>query len=37
MGVRSRQIASDSFSVSTMINRYQEIYESVLGDRDVRN
>jgi glycosyltransferase involved in cell wall biosynthesis len=37
MGVRSRQIARDSFSVSTMINRYQEVYESVLGDRDVRN
>jgi glycosyltransferase involved in cell wall biosynthesis len=37
MGVRSRQIARDSFNVSTMINRYQEIYESVLGDRDVRN
>jgi glycosyltransferase involved in cell wall biosynthesis len=37
MGVRSRQIARDSFSVSTMINRYQEIYESVLGDRNVRN
>lgn len=37
MGLQSRQIACDSFSVSTMINRYQEIYESVLGDRDVRN
>ena len=37
MGVRSLQIARDSFSVSTMVKRYQEIYESVLGDRDVRN
>jgi L-malate glycosyltransferase len=37
MGARSRQIARDSFSVSTMINRYQEIYQSVLGVRDVRN
>lgn len=37
MGKRSRQIASDAFSVSTMINRYQDLYESVLGLRDVRN
>jgi len=35
MGAKSRQIASDSFSVSTMIKRYQSIYESVLGNRHV--
>jgi sugar transferase (PEP-CTERM/EpsH1 system associated) len=37
MGAHSRQIACESFSVSTMIDRYQEIYESALGVRDVRN
>lgn len=37
MGSQSIRMARDSFSVSTMINRYQEIYESTLGDRDVRN
>lgn len=37
MGERSRQIACDSFSVSAMIERYQEIYESALGARHVRN
>ena len=31
---RSHEIYSIS---STMINRYQELYESVLGSRDVRN
>lgn len=36
-GVRSRRIACDSFSVSTMIGRYQEIYEAVFENRDVRN
>jgi sugar transferase (PEP-CTERM/EpsH1 system associated) len=37
MGRRSRQIAQESFGVSTMIDRYQELYDSVLGNRDVRN
>lgn len=37
MGLRSRQMAREAFSVSTMVNRYQEIYASVLGERDVRN
>jgi len=37
MGAKSRQIASDSFSVSTMIKRYQSIYESVLSHRHVRH
>jgi glycosyltransferase involved in cell wall biosynthesis len=37
MGARSRQIACESFSVSTMIDRYQEIYESALGVRNVRH
>jgi hypothetical protein len=37
MGRRSRQIAQDAFGLSTMIDRYQELYESVLGSRDVRN
>jgi len=37
MGVRSQEIARESFGVSTMIRRYQEIYESVAGGRDVRH
>ena len=37
MGARSGQIARESFSVSNMINQYQEIYEAALGVRDVRN
>jgi glycosyltransferase involved in cell wall biosynthesis len=37
MGVRSRQIARESFSVTTMIGRYQEIYEAVVNNRDVRH
>lgn len=37
MGRQSRQIAQQSFGVSTMIERYQELYDSVLGNRDVRN
>jgi sugar transferase (PEP-CTERM/EpsH1 system associated) len=36
-GVHSRRMAHDSFSVSTMIERYQEIYEAVFENRDVRN
>ena len=30
-------LAREAFSVSTMVNRYQEVYASVLGERDVRN
>mgnify|MGYP003393046388 CR=1 FL=1 len=37
MGMQGRRIARESFSVSTMINRYQEVYQSVLGAHDVRN
>lgn len=37
MGARSRQMASESFSVSTMVKRYQDIYTAALGGRDVRN
>jgi len=37
MGVRSRQIARESFGLATMINQYQKLYDSVLGNRDVRN
>jgi glycosyltransferase involved in cell wall biosynthesis len=37
MGRQGRQIAQDSFGVSTMINQYQDLYESVVGSRDVRN
>jgi L-malate glycosyltransferase len=37
MGKQGRQIAQDSFGVSSMINRYQDLYESVLGSHDVRN
>ncbi len=37
MGARSRQIARETFGVSTMINLYQEIYESVVDACDVRN
>jgi len=37
MGNQGRQMAQESFGVSTMINRYQELYEAVLGRRDVRN
>jgi glycosyltransferase involved in cell wall biosynthesis len=37
MGKQGRQIAHESFGVSVMINRYQDLYESVLGSRDVRN
>ena len=35
MGAKARQIARDSFSVSTMINRYQGIYDAVLGNPHV--
>lgn len=37
MGESSRQLARKSFGVSAMIERYQQLYESVLGARDVRN
>ena len=37
MGRRSRQIARESFGVSTMIKRYEKLYDSVLGNHDVRN
>jgi L-malate glycosyltransferase len=37
MGKQGRQMAHESFGVSVMINRYQDLYESVLGSRDVRN
>jgi len=37
MGLRRPQIVRDSFSIANIINRYQDNYESVLGDRDVRN
>ena len=37
MGRRGREIARESFGLETMISRYQELYESVLGNRDVRN
>jgi glycosyltransferase involved in cell wall biosynthesis len=37
MGARGRQIARESFGVASMIDRYQAVYESALGARDVRN
>ena len=37
MGRQSRQLAEASFGLSTMINGYQEIYDSVLGNGDVRD
>ena len=37
MGIRGRLLATEFFGIGTMINRYQEIYESVLGEDDVRN
>jgi glycosyltransferase involved in cell wall biosynthesis len=37
MGRQSREIAQESFDVWTMINRYQELYDCVLGSRNVRN
>jgi L-malate glycosyltransferase len=37
MGKRGRQIAQESFGVSSMINGYQNLYESVLGSHDVRD
>jgi L-malate glycosyltransferase len=37
MGRQGRQLAQESFGVSTMINRYQDLYDAVLGGSDVRN
>ena len=37
MGERGRQIARGSFGVSTMVDRYQDVYRSVIGERHVRN
>ena len=37
MGRRSREIAQESFGLSAMMKRYENLYDSVLGNRDVRN
>jgi glycosyltransferase involved in cell wall biosynthesis len=37
MGNQGARLARDSFSVKSMIDRYQQIYLSVLGNRDVRD
>jgi sugar transferase (PEP-CTERM/EpsH1 system associated) len=37
MGARGRQLAAESFSLGTMVDRYQQVYESVLDARHVRN
>jgi len=37
MGARGREIARESFGVAAMVERYQDVYDSVLGEKNVRN